>query len=122
MFAEPLCHSLVDSPDQRRRSRRSRLGHLLGAAARRNPRQRVNLETLYGTGPDAVEKVDLLAGTHCETDRPEHFGFGETMFQVFLQMASRRLESDPFFTEKFTEEYYTKEGMDLIDQATLKSI
>jgi heme peroxidase len=80
------------------------------------------LEGLYGAGPEGVEKLDLLAGTSCELWRPENFGFGETMFTVFIQMASRRLLADPFYTEKFNERYYTKTGMALIEKATLKSV
>ena len=51
-------------------------------------------------GKDGLEKMDLLVGTSCELHRPENYGFGETLFQVFIQMASRRLQADPFFTEK----------------------
>ena len=78
------------------------------------------LERLYGK--DGVEKMDLLAGTSCELWRPENFGFGETMFAVFIQMASRRLHADPFYTEKFNARYYTRTGMDLIEAATLKGV
>jgi hypothetical protein len=78
-----------------------------------------SLKKLYNND---VEKLDLLAGTLTEAVRPEYFGFGETLFQVFIQMATRRLESDPFYTEKFNEQYYTKKGMELIDQATMKSL
>lgn len=80
------------------------------------------LKSLYGTGPDAIEKMDLLVGTLCEARRPENYGFGETLFQVFIQMASRRLQADPFYTEKFTSQYYTKEGLDLIEGTTLKGL
>jgi hypothetical protein len=80
------------------------------------------LERLYGPGPQGVEKLDLLAGTSCELWRPENFGFGETMFTLFIQMASRRLEADPFYTEKFNERYYTKTGMALIEGATFKGV
>jgi hypothetical protein len=87
-----------------------------------DPKIIANLEGLYGKGKAGVEKMDLLVGTLTETDRPEYFGFGETLFQVFLQMASRRLQADPFFTTKFTEQYYSKEGMELVEKATLKDI
>jgi hypothetical protein len=80
------------------------------------------LERLYGPGPQGVEKLDLLAGTSCELWRPENFGFGETMFTIFIQMASRRLEADPFYTEKFNARYYTKTGMALIEEATFKGV
>lgn len=77
------------------------------------------LKRLYGE--DGVEKMDLLVGTSCEKIRPL-MGFGQTMFAIFVQMASRRLEADPFYTDKFNEQYYTKEGIELIDRANFKDI
>lgn len=77
------------------------------------------LKSLYGE--DGVEKMDLLAGTLAEGDRPLK-GFGQTLFAIFVQMASRRLQADPFFTEKFTEQYYSKEGIELVNKATLKDL
>ena len=84
-----------------------------------DPETVANLKALYGGD---VDRIDLLVGTSCESRRPEYFGFGETMFQVFIQMASRRLQADPFYTEKFNARYYTEEGMRLIERATLKEI
>lgn len=80
------------------------------------------LEKLYGKGEKGVNNLDLLAGTSCELWRPENFGFGETMFTIFIQMASRRLHADPFYTEKFNARYYTETGMALIEKATFKSV
>ena len=40
------------------------------------------------------------------------FALSETSFIIFLLMASRRLDADPFLNELFTEEYYTKFGLD----------
>jgi len=80
------------------------------------------LERLYGKGEDGVEKLDLLAGTSCELWRPENFGFGETLFTIFIQMASRRLQADPFYTEKLNARYYTDAGMEMIESATFKSV
>lgn len=79
------------------------------------------LKKLYGDGAEGVERMDLLVGTSCEKIRPL-MGFGQTMFAIFVQMASRRLEADPFFTEKFNEQYYTKEGIELIDRANFKDL
>ena len=80
------------------------------------------LEQLYGGGSEGVEKLDLLIGTTCEGDRPL-MGFGQTLFAVFVQAASGRLERDPWFCkERFNDRFYTKEGMQLIDQANLKDI
>lgn len=67
-------------------------------------------------GNDNVEQIDLLVGTLAEQVRPEKFGFGETMFHIFILMASRRLMADRFFTDYYKTEYYTQTGMDWIDQ------
>ncbi|WP_413289204.1 peroxidase family protein [Bdellovibrio sp. HCB337] len=73
---------------------------------------------VYGkdsVGNDNVEAIDLLVGTLAEEVRPKNFGFGETMFQIFILMASRRLMADRFFTVNYTPEYYTKAGLAWID-------
>jgi len=80
------------------------------------------LKDIYGTGADAVEQLDLMVGTLGEGHRPSGFGFGETMFQIFILNATRRLQADRFYTDCYTDEYYTKEGMEWIDQSDLKSI
>lgn len=66
-----------------------------------------------------LERIDLLVGCLAESPRPEGFGFGETTFQIFLLMASRRLEADRFFTSHYKAEVngipiYTQEGLDWI--------
>ena len=80
------------------------------------------LKEVYGTDAAAVESLDLLVGTLGEGYRPHGFGFGETMFQIFILNATRRLQADRFYTDCYTEEYYTKEGIEWIDQSDLKSI
>jgi hypothetical protein len=80
------------------------------------------LKSIYGSEPEAVEDLDLLVGTLSEGHRPTGFGFGETMFQIFILNATRRLQADRFYTDCYTEEYYTKEGLEWIDRATLKSV
>lgn len=73
---------------------------------------------IYGQdddGNDNVEMIDLLIGTLAEEVRPENFGFGETQFQIFILMASRRLMADRFFTANYRKEYYTAAGLDWID-------
>lgn len=75
-------------------------------------------DEIYGQdsqGNDLVEEIDLLVGTLAEEVRPKNFGFGETMFQIFILMASRRLMADPFFTTKYNPVYYTKAGIEWID-------
>lgn len=50
------------------------------------------------------------------------FGFGETQFQVFLLMASRRLAADRFYTSDYTAAAYTQEGLDWIEATTLRHL
>ena len=79
------------------------------------------LKQVYGEGRDGVEKMDLAVGMLCDRDLPLA-GFDNVRFAIFLQMASRRLEADPFYCEKFSARYYTQEGIDHIDRATLKDV
>ena len=80
------------------------------------------LKEIYGDQPEDVENLDLMIGTLAEGFRPDGFGFGETMFQIFILNASRRLQADRFYTELYNEETYSKEGLDWVDEATLKSV
>ena len=79
------------------------------------------LERVYGRGREGVERMDLAVGMLCDRDLPLA-GFDNVRFSIFLQMASRRLEADPFLCEKFSPRYYTPEGIDYIDRATLKDV
>jgi len=72
-----------------------------------------------------VEALDLLIGTLAEQSpsrRPIGFGFGETLFQIFILNATRRLQADRFYTTCYNAEIYTKEGLDWIDDADLKTV
>jgi hypothetical protein len=80
------------------------------------------LKQVYGREPDAVEKLDLLIGTLAEGHRPSGFGFGETMFQIFILNATRRLQADRFYTDGYNDNVYTPEGLRWIDMADLKSV
>lgn len=80
------------------------------------------LKAIYGDQPQDVEKLDLMIGTLAEGHRPTNFGFGETLFQIFILNASRRLQADRFYTDCYNEEIYTKEGLAWIDAADLKTI
>jgi hypothetical protein len=82
-----------------------------------NPEWRRELKEIYGT----VEKVDLLVGTLAEKP-PPGFGFSDTVFRVFILMASRRLKSDRFFTSDFTAETYTPAGFQWIKDQNLRSV
>jgi hypothetical protein len=70
----------------------------------------------------SIDDVDLLIGNLAEMRRPTGFGFGETLFEIFILNASRRLQSDRFFTEFYREEVYTAEGLQWVDDASLKSV
>jgi len=69
-----------------------------------------------------IEKLDLLVGSLAEDVRPDGFGFGETTFQLFILIASRRLEGDRFYTSDFTADIYTPEGMAWIENTTMKKV
>lgn len=82
------------------------------------------LTELYGEGPAGVNKLDLMIGTLAEAidRRPAGFGFGETMFQIFILNATRRLQTDRFYTDDYNELTYTPEGLKWIDDNDLKSV
>jgi hypothetical protein len=77
------------------------------------------VKEVYG---DDVEQLDLLIGTLGEGHRPTGFGFGETMFQIFILNASRRLQADRFFTDDYREGIYTKEGLAWVDDVSFKKV
>ena len=68
-----------------------------------------------------VERVDLSVGMFAER-RPEGFAFSDTAFRVFILMASRRLNSDRFFTEYYTPAVYTQQGLDWIDDNSMATV
>ncbi len=82
------------------------------------------LERVYGDRQEDIEKLDLMVGTLAEdpSRRPEGFGFGETLFQIFILNATRRLQADRFYTDSYNEETYAKEGLEWIDAADLKGV
>ena len=68
-----------------------------------------------------INKVDLMVGMFAE-DLPEGFGFSETAFRVFILMASRRLQSDRFFTTDYNEKTYTKVGLNWIEENNMRTV
>ena len=80
------------------------------------------LRDAYGDQPGDVEKLDLLVGTLAEGRRPTGFGFGETLFQIFILNATRRLQADRFYTDNYNEQTYTKEGLAWVDSSDLKTV
>ncbi|MBC7173337.1 MAG: peroxidase, partial [Polyangiaceae bacterium] len=77
------------------------------------------LEDLYDGD---IEKLDLMIGMFAEAHRPTNFGFGETAFQVFILIASRRLHADRFYTDSYNAETYTQAGLDWIENNSMKSV
>ncbi len=80
------------------------------------------LKEVYGGAADDVEKLDLLIGTLAEGYRPKLFGFGETMFQIFILNATRRLQADRFYTDCYNADIYTPEGLRWIDATDFKTV
>lgn len=68
-----------------------------------------------------IERVDLMVGLFAEK-RPTGFAFSDTAFRVFVLMASRRLNSDRFFTRDFTPEVYTPAGMTWIRDNDMRTV
>jgi Animal haem peroxidase len=85
-----------------------------------DPKVLTKLQSVY----DNFEELDLLIGTLAEAQnrRPTGFGFGETVFQIFIVSASRRLQADRFYTDYYNEDVYTPEGLRWIDQTDLKTV
>jgi len=75
------------------------------------------LRRVYGD----VERVDTMIGMYAER-KPKGFGFSDTAFRVFILMASRRLESDRFFTRDYRPEVYTKEGIDWVEGNSMRTL
>ena len=75
------------------------------------------LRAVYGD----VDDVDLMIGLYAE-EPPRGFGFSDTAFRVFILMASRRLNSDRFFTTDFRPEVYTRAGLQWVADNDLRSV
>jgi hypothetical protein len=82
-----------------------------------NPTWAKELHEIYGD----IERVDLVIGLYAES-KPPGFGFSDTAFRVFILMASRRLESDRFFTRDFRPEIYTEAGMAWVKANTMRTV
>ena len=70
---------------------------------------------------DDIDLVDLMVGLYVEPN-PCGFGFSDTAFRIFILMASRRLNSDRFFTTHYTPEVYTRAGLDWIDDNDMSTV
>jgi hypothetical protein len=83
-----------------------------------SPERAEELRRVYDGDLDAV---DLMVGLFAE-EPPQGFGFSETAFRIFLLMATRRLESDRFFTVDYRPEVYTEAGLEWVDRNSLRSM
>jgi hypothetical protein len=69
------------------------------------------IKEVYSGNIDAVDtQVGMLA-----EPLPPGFGFSDTAFRIFILMASRRLKSDRFFTNDYSPDVYTPEGLKWVD-------
>jgi hypothetical protein len=83
-----------------------------------NPRWAREIQEVYGND---IERVDLMVGMFAER-RPTGFAFSDTAFRIFILMASRRLNSDRFFTYDFRPEVYTPAGMAWISDNDMSTV
>jgi len=83
-----------------------------------NPQWAEELSRVY---EGDIEKLDLTPGMYAEK-RPKGFAFSDTAFRIFVLMASRRLNSDRFFTRDYTPAVYTKAGLAWIDHNTMATV
>jgi Animal haem peroxidase len=83
-----------------------------------NPTWREELRRVY---EGDIERVDPMVGLYAEP-KPPGFGFSDTAFRIFILMASRRLNSDRFFTDDFTPRVYTRTGMDWIEANDMSTV
>jgi hypothetical protein len=68
-----------------------------------------------------IDRVDLTVGLYAEP-LPKGFGFSDTAFRIFILMASRRLNSDRFFTTDYNARIYTQAGLDWIDDNDMSTV
>ena len=68
-----------------------------------------------------IEQLDVTPGMYAER-RPKGFAFSDTAFRIFVLMASRRFNSDRFFTDYYTPEVYTKAGLQWIDNNNMATV
>ena len=83
-----------------------------------NPRWLEELRRVY---QNDVERLDLTVGMYAERF-PDGFGFSDTAFRIFVLMASRRLNSDRFFTTDYTPEVYSQAGLDWVANNTMSTV
>ncbi|HEY6277415.1 MAG TPA: peroxidase family protein, partial [Streptosporangiaceae bacterium] len=83
-----------------------------------DPAVAAKLSDIYGGD---VNRVDTIVGMFAEK-RPAGFGFSDTAFRIFILMASRRLNSDRYFTADFNADVYTQVGIDWVQGTTMTDV
>jgi hypothetical protein len=83
-----------------------------------NPEWAREIEDLYDGD---IDRVDLQVGMLAEP-LPPGFGFSDTAFRIFILMASRRLRSDRFFTNDYSPDVYTPEGLRWVEENTMSDV
>ncbi len=68
-----------------------------------------------------IDRVDLLVGLYAEK-RPKGFGFSDTAFRIFILMASRRLNSDRFFTTDYNPKVYSPAGFNWVVENNMTTV
>ncbi len=129
-FEDFVDHSLpVDSPDRKEQEQtattlREIYGQHVCDASKQITDAQINLDQspindclghASGDLVDNIEDVDTVVGYLAEPVRPHGFAISETQFVVFILNASRRLFSDRFFTSSFRPEFYTKLGVEWVN-------
>ena len=72
-----------------------------------------------------IEQIDLMIGLYAEFESPhlpKGFGFSDTAFRIFILMASRRLNSDRFFTTDYNPNVYSRAGFDWVVQNDMTTV
>jgi hypothetical protein len=83
-----------------------------------NPEWAKQLRQVYNND---IDKLDLMVGMYAEP-RPQGFGFSDTAFRIFILMASRRLNSDRFFTKDYRPEVYTPQGFQWVVENNMSTL
>ncbi|MEU6998264.1 peroxidase family protein [Nonomuraea sp. NPDC046570] len=68
-----------------------------------------------------IDRMDTMVGMYAERP-PTGFAFSDTAFRVFILMASRRLKSDPFFTDLYKPEIYSPEGLAWVERGRMADV
>lgn len=83
-----------------------------------NPAWAKEIEEVYDGD---IDRVDLQVGLLAEP-LPPGFGFSDTAFRIFLLMATRRLRSDRFFTNDYSPDVYTPEGLAWVERYSMSDV